>query len=197
MISHEIVKECRVLALFVVGQHPIITGQEERQLLAWRRQLAVPLLTDRQLAILQDQELRLASYLDDVWAGGESGEWWVCAINDSGLLDGLYEFELTVEGEFLNAESIFVGGNRQPATITISNESSDTICYVFISPTLSGYWGNDELGSIEVMAPLVTRVFEDLVTGRYDVLLRDCDLETLREWTGIELTGDELLVHVD
>jgi hypothetical protein len=137
-----------------------------------------------------------ASFVDDVWGGGESGEWWVCAINDTGLTDGLYEFELTVEGEFLVAETIFVGGNRQPASVTITNDSSDTICFVFISPTLSGYWGLDELGPTEVIEPSGTRVFDDLVTGRYDVSLRDCGLGVLTEWTGIDLTGEELLTHV-
>jgi serine protease Do len=137
-----------------------------------------------------------ASFLDDAWAGGESGDWWVCAINDFGLTDGLYEFELTVEGEFLAAETIFVGGNRLPASLTVVNDSSDTICFVFISPTLSGYWGGDELGPTEVIEPSGTRIFDGLVTGRYDVSLRGCDLEVLSEWMGIELAREEFLTHV-
>ena len=83
-----------------------------------------------------------ASFLDDVWAGGESGEWWVCVVNDAGVADGLFEFEFTVDGEFLASESIFVGGDRRPVSITLDNQATDRICYVQISPTLSGYWGN-------------------------------------------------------
>ena len=136
-----------------------------------------------------------ASFLDDVWAGGESGEWWVCVVNDEGVTDGLYEFEFTVEGDFLASESIFVGGDRRPASITVDNQSAETICYVQISPTLSGYWGTDELGETEVIDPLDTRVFDELVTGRYDVIVRDCGLDPLNQWSDLDVTGDEVLVH--
>jgi hypothetical protein len=136
-----------------------------------------------------------ASFLDDIWAGGESGEWWVCVVNDEGVTDGLYEFEFTVEGDFLASESIFVGGDRRPASITVDNQSAETICYVQISPTLSGYWGTDELGETEVIDPLDTRVFDELVTGRYDVIVRDCGLDPLNQWSDLDVTGDEVLVH--
>ena len=136
-----------------------------------------------------------ASFLDDVWAGGTTGEWWVCIVNDTGVADGLYEFEFTVEGEFLASESLFVGGGRQPVSITLDNQSADTICFVQISPTLSGYWGGDELGATEVIEPFGNRVFDDLVTGRYDIILRDCGLEALNEWFELDIDGDETIVH--
>ena len=136
-----------------------------------------------------------ASFLGDLWAGGESGEWWVCAIDDTGLAAGLYEFELTVEEQFLASEALFVGGDRAPASITIDNQSSDTICYVQISPTLAGYWGGDELGSTDVIEGFTSRTFADLVTGQYDILLRDCDLDPLDEWNAIDLVGDATLVR--
>jgi S1-C subfamily serine protease len=137
-----------------------------------------------------------ASFLDDVWAGGESGEWWVCVVNDNGVADGLYEFEFTVDGEFLASESIFVGGDRRPVSITLDNQTTDRICYVQISPTLSGYWGTDELGETEVIEPFSSRVFDELVTGRYDMVIRDCDLEPINQWSGLDLSADETLIHV-
>ena len=136
-----------------------------------------------------------ASFFDDVWVGGPTGEWWVCIVNDAGVVDGLYEFEFTVEGEFIASESMFVGGGRQPASITLDNQSADTLCYVQISPTLSGYWGGDELGATEVIDPFASRLFDDLVDGRYDIIVRDCGLEPLNEWFDLDITGDQTIVH--
>ncbi|HOT91821.1 MAG TPA: trypsin-like peptidase domain-containing protein [Anaerolineae bacterium] len=49
------------------------------------------------------------------WAGGESGNWWVSAYNENGLIEGIYRLELFVEGKKLAEGSIKVGGAATPA----------------------------------------------------------------------------------
>lgn len=59
-------------------------------------------------------------------------------------------------------------------SITLVNNSDETICYVYISPTTSDEWGEDWLGSTEVIDPGDQRVF-NVEPGVYDLLATDCD----------------------
>jgi serine protease Do len=130
-----------------------------------------------------------ASLVGDVWSGGPSGNWWGCILNEQGLPDGLYEFVLEVEGESLGNESIFVGGDRSLVDFTLVNQSSFTVCYVQLSPSLAQNWGQDELGPQETISAGSSRAFP-LVTGSYDLRLLDCSAESLLEQYGLEISGD-------
>ena len=69
------------------------------------------------------------------------------------------------------------------------NESALTVCYVNLSPSSAQNWGEDELGPAEVIDPGVERVIT-VATGYYDLLLRDCEGDSLLEEFEIEIFED-------
>lgn len=129
------------------------------------------------------------SFINDTWAGGDSGNWWVCVTSESGLDNGLYELVLEVEGEFLQNDSIFVGGDRSLVDFTLDNSSAGEICYIQLSPSDAQNWGPDELGSDEILESGVQRVFQT-ASGQYDLRLLDCNGTTLTEEYGLDLSTD-------
>jgi len=137
-----------------------------------------------------DQELSdEGSIINDSWGGGGSGSWWACIYNDDGLVDGLFEVVLEAEGQALATESIFVGGFRQQIDFNLRNQTSDPICYAYLSPSMAQNWGQDELGAQEIVYQGTTSTFS-LVTGEYDLLLLTCDDTTLAEEYRIDVFGD-------
>jgi S1-C subfamily serine protease len=129
------------------------------------------------------------SILNASWNGGNAGSWWACIFNDNGLPDGTFEVSLEVEGEVLASESIFVGGQRQIRNFELSNQSSETICYAFLSPSMAQNWGQDELGPQEILYTGDLSTFL-VVTGEYDLLLMDCSYTRLVEEYNINISGD-------
>jgi hypothetical protein len=129
------------------------------------------------------------SYLDESWAGSDTGNWWVCVMDEGGLGDGLYELVLEVEGESLLTDAIFVGGDHSVIDFTLSNESGLEVCYIQIAPNQAENWGQDRLGAEETLLPGSERVFS-FAGGAYDMLLSDCDGKPLLEKYGIDLTQD-------
>ena len=72
-------------------------------------------------------------------------------------------------------------------SITLVNNSDETICYVYISPSTSDEWGEDWLGTTEVVGPGEQRTFE-VDPGTYDLLATDSDDNELAvEWE-VEVT---------
>ncbi len=144
-----------------------------------------------------DQDLSDAgSIIEDSWGGGSVGNWWACIFNDNGLGDGLYELVLEVEGEWLANESIFVGGSHSTIDFTLANQSSDPICYAYLSPSLAQNWGQDELGAQEIVYPEAVSVFP-VVTGEYDILLYDCDYNILAEEYNLLIESNAVYTHQD
>lgn len=129
------------------------------------------------------------SIIDDTWVGGESGNWWVCIINEeAGLDDGLYELVLSVEGEFQNANAIWVGGRHPDVQLVIDNRSDFQICAVFVSPVGAQNWGEDDLGG-RPLAPgdLATIV---VAAGSYDIMTMDCDEQVITEDRDLDISED-------
>ena len=127
------------------------------------------------------------SILSNLWAGGASGNWWVCIRDDAGLSDGLYELVLEVEGEIMVTDSVFVGGDRTTIDFTIVNNSSQTVCFVQLSPSEAQNWGQDELGTEEVIDAADQRAIT-IAGGVYDMRLSDCDANTLIEEYDLDLS---------
>jgi len=132
------------------------------------------------------------SYLDELWDGASTGNWWVCVLNESGLNDGLYELVLEVESEYMLADSIFVGGDHSLVDFTLVNDSGEKVCYAYIAPSQAENWGQDRLGSEESVSPGERREFQ-FASGTYDALLADCDGKTLMEKYGIDLARERML----
>jgi serine protease Do len=136
------------------------------------------------------------SIVDSTWTGGEAGNWWVCAYDTSGLPDGLYEVVLSVEGEPQRSGAIFVGGDHPFIEFTVENESSREICYAYISPSGAQNWGEDALGREEYIEPGASRLWF-VPAGIYDLLLRNCDLDTLAEEYELDLTQGVIYTLTD
>lgn len=153
----------------------------------WDYEGMVDGMTWEALWFIDAQVNEQGSIIDNTWIGGDTGNWWVCTFDESGLPDGLYEVVLSVEGEAQQSDAVFVGGDHPPSEFTIANESSGMVCYAFISPTGAQNWGQDDLGREEMIQPGATRTWL-LPSSVYDLLLKDCDGEVLAEEYELDLT---------
>jgi hypothetical protein len=126
------------------------------------------------------------SYLDQTWALGSSGTFWVCATNDQGLAPGVYDVALTVEDESQLGGFVAIGDEFAPVDVTVDNGSDQTVCYLYLSPSLSGSWGRDRLGAEDVLEAGEAITFA-VPVGTYDLLGRDCDKEDLFTQTSVEV----------
>jgi hypothetical protein len=79
------------------------------------------------------------------------------------------------------------GGGGGEVQITIENESAEDVCYVLISPTDSESWGDDRLGSDEIIESGESYTF-DLEEDSWDVQLMNCDEAVLA--TAWEIDSD-------
>jgi hypothetical protein len=120
------------------------------------------------------------SFLDEVWSLGESGAYWVCADDETGLAPGIYDVALLVEDEFQAGGFVFVGEDLATVDVTLRNSSTDTVCLLFASPPAATVWGPDRLGPSDLLEPGEEVGFE-LIAADYDVLGTDCDAATILE----------------
>ncbi len=137
------------------------------------------------------------SVIGDTWVGGESGTWWVCLVNEGDdLAEGVYEFLFSVTGEPLGSNAIFVGDDRPTVAFELVNDSGQEICYAFLSPTGAQYWGPDDLG-LEVTVPPGSSHTLDVPAGTYDILLLDCETDTLVEEFEFRIEADTTYTLTD
>jgi S1-C subfamily serine protease len=129
------------------------------------------------------------SFIGDIWSGGESGAWWVCAQNDDGLLDGTYEFALQVETEPQGASAIYVGSEHTPVELELTNDTTIEVCAVAVSPSTAENWGGDKLGP-GVTIPPGSSVTITIATGLYDILAVDCDNGTIATFDDVAVDAD-------
>jgi S1-C subfamily serine protease len=129
------------------------------------------------------------SITDDIWVGGETGNWWVCNFDDSGLADGLYEVAISVEGDFRASNAIFIGGDHPPVDFTLENGSDSAICFVLLSPSDAANWGQDELGEDESIDAGQSQVFT-VPASTYDLRMLDCDADELGVEDDLDLTSN-------
>ena len=127
------------------------------------------------------------SFADDIWVGGETGNWWVCDLHDAGLADGLYEIVLSVEGDFQASNAIYVGGDHPLVDLTVDNQSLDRVCFALLSPSEAQNWGQDELGENEYIEPGASHTFA-VPASIYDLNLLDCDFNSLAEEYDLDAT---------
>ena len=121
------------------------------------------------------------SLIDQTWLGGSEGSWWVCFFDEEfGLGDGLYELTLSVEGELITTESLYVGGSHPIVDITINNDSPGDICYVQISPSEAINWGPDELGADDIIVPQGSFTFS-IPAATIDLRILNCEEDILAE----------------
>ncbi|MEO8456675.1 MAG: serine protease [Chloroflexota bacterium] len=129
------------------------------------------------------------SIIGNTWSGGESGNWWVCVTDPSGLKDGTYEVQIQVEGEPQGASSLYVGDAHKVVSLDIVNEGTNEVCSLAISPTNAQNWGGDKLGK-GITVPAGGEHTIKVGAGVYDILVLDCDDNIIVQDSDIEITDD-------
>jgi len=137
------------------------------------------------------------SVLADTWVGGDAGNWWVCVLDEEfGLADGLYELVLQVEGSPEGSDAIHVGDDRQLVEFDVVNESTGDICGVWASPVGAQNWGFEDLGPTVIIPPGdFWPLF--IASGTYDLLMYDCNSDTLVEEYGVDILEDSSYTVTD
>lgn len=79
-------------------------------------------------------------------------------------------------------------GGGDSVTVTLVNNSGQTVCYVYISPTTHDTWGSDWLGSTETVAPGDRRAFS-VPRGTYDLRADDCSQSELDVRQGVTISS--------
>ncbi len=122
------------------------------------------------------------------WTGGQSGSWWICArAGSTWLADGLWELAVFVDDEdAVNSEAIYVGDEYPIVTLDVANGLDEDVCYLNVSPTGSDRWGQDELGSSEMLKP-GQEVRVQVGASTYDVQALDCDGTALVRMDDVEV----------
>ena len=77
-------------------------------------------------------------------------------------------------------------GSDAAASLEVINNSSYSVCYLYVSPTEDTEWGDDQLGS-DIVATGSTFTLRNIPPGIYDLRADDCEGNTLREEYGITL----------
>lgn len=114
------------------------------------------------------------SFLDETWSLDRDGSFWVCADDEDGFAAGVYDVAMIVEDEFMTGGFVIVSDDLATSTVTIRNDSTDTLCYVYASPATATVWGPERIGGLDVVDP-GGEVSFDLVGADYDLLGQDCD----------------------
>jgi hypothetical protein len=111
-----------------------------------------------------------------------------------GRLGGILPYAAIERVREMRAE--FAANPGEMPAITVVNNSTSVICYVFIAPSTSTTWGADQLGRSEVIEPGASRVWQ-VEPGMYDVLLEDCDRNQLLDSRENTVTDDYELTYGD
>lgn len=74
------------------------------------------------------------------------------------------------------------------ASVIVSNDSEQVICYVRISPAGSPTWGEDQLGPTGLIGVGEDRTFE-ISPGAYDLRVENCDNDEIDTQWGINVIG--------
>jgi hypothetical protein len=71
--------------------------------------------------------------------------------------------------------------------LTVVNNSSDDVCYVFVSPAGSSSWGTDWLGESTILGSGDEQAIT-VGAGQYDLQAADCDGNAIAEQYEVDLS---------
>ncbi len=125
--------------------------------------------------------------------GEATGGFFSCITNDAGLAGGIYEVGWFVDDEPVFADGIYVGGNRDPITVTVANQTDTPLCVVQFAPSGTITFG---LNRIDAPVPPGGSVDLALASGRYDGRVIDCDGALLVEDTEGAVLDDDVTLTV-
>jgi len=73
-------------------------------------------------------------------------------------------------------------------SLEIINDTETSVCYVYLSPTKSDEWGEDQLGEENIIDPGNSFTLTDIPAGTYDLLAEDCDENQMGVVYGADIT---------
>ena len=76
-----------------------------------------------------------------------------------------------------------------PVPLTLVNNTLANACFVRISPTAIHQWGDDWLGSTEIVEPGYSRTFYVAPNATWDIRIETCRHEAISEAHGIQIAG--------
>ncbi|GAB4479692.1 MAG: hypothetical protein Kow00124_25640 [Anaerolineae bacterium] len=150
----------------------------------------------------------------DTWGPDQLGEGEVIEIGQSRLFSGLapdfYDFQtqdcagtmislntqvdMTAAGSYTldvtGAEPGSVPPEQGGVLVTVINNSSVEVCYVYVSPTTADSWGSDQLGETQTIPVGTFVTIGGYAPGRYDLRAEGCDQNTYWEAFDQDLTSD-------
>jgi len=102
--------------------------------------------------------------------------------------DSDYNVMATRFEEYLGGENEWTVAMGDEASVTLANNSGQSVCYVYISPSSSSDWGGDWLGESDILDSGYSRTFY-LPAGTYDLAAESCDGYLLDEQYGVTVAG--------
>jgi hypothetical protein len=64
---------------------------------------------------------------------------------------------------------------EETPSLEIINDTEISVCFVYLSPTKSDEWGDDQLGEENTIQPGKSFTLTDIPAGTYDLMAQDCD----------------------
>ncbi|MDF1514953.1 MAG: hypothetical protein P1S60_14175 [Anaerolineae bacterium] len=101
-------------------------------------------------------------------------------------LENCMEAAMATAWEVSSNTTVTAGRSGADVNLTVINDSSEEICYVFISPSSGDDWGDDLMGEMESLPAGGLRAFY-VKANTYDLMAADCDDNTLIEEYDVEL----------
>ncbi|HOU14147.1 MAG TPA: hypothetical protein PKZ84_13625 [Anaerolineae bacterium] len=86
--------------------------------------------------------------------------------------------------------TLTAGERGATSRLLVDNTSDQELCYVFISLSSGGEWGDDRMGGSEIIPAGGKRIFY-VKPGTYDLMVQNCDDESLAERYEVDLTTDK------
>ncbi len=135
----------------------------------------------------------VGSIIGETWVGGGEGSWWVCFIaGEDGLAAGVYDLSMWIDGDEGVSGTVVVGDQAR-VDVLIENRSTETICYLLLSPSSSQIWGGDDLDGDEVIA-LESSVSVNVPGGTYDLQALTCGFDVVSELYDIDANQSTTVV---
>ena len=103
--------------------------------------------------------------------------------------DSDYNVMATWFESYLAGEQEWTVSMGDEASVTLYNNSGQSVCYVYISPSSSSDWGGDWLGDSEILDAGYNRIFY-LPAGTYDLAAEGCDDYLLDEQYDVWVDGN-------
>ncbi len=123
---------------------------------------------------------------EDTLASGDSRTFDVTAGTYDMKVENCDDVTLATAWEFSSTVTLSPG-EKGNTPVTVINHTGEKICYLFISPVSNDTWGEDLLGSLEVIPVDGGRRLFYVQPGKYDLLAEDCDENDIAELDSVDI----------